>query len=322
MAKRDYYQVLGIQRGADLKAIKSAYRKLARKYHPDVNKEASAARRFQEATEAYDVLSDPGKRRVYDAYGQAGLENAVRPDQKAPPSEGSKLNIEEILGGAGAFAGMSLREILSRLKGKKDTNQANAEKARASSRSKQRGQDVDYHLTLEFEEAARGATRGISIRRQEAGGQSATESLQVKIPAGVDEGARIRVRGKGRPGDGEPGDLFIVIHVSPHKWFRREGNDVYVDLPLGIVDATLGAQVEVPTLEGMVSLKVPPGSASGRKLRLRGRGIVSGNGGGKGDQFVVLQIQPPQSVSEQGAALLRQFARDEQGAGPRRAPWQ
>jgi DnaJ-class molecular chaperone len=322
MAKRDYYQILGLRRGADLKAIKSAYRKLARKYHPDVNKEPSAAKRFHEATEAYDVLSDPAKRRLYDAYGHAGLENPAGPRQQEKPPEGSKLNIEEILGGAGAFAGMSLREILSRLKGKKDAGQANAEKAQASSRDKQRGQDVDYHLTLEFEEAARGATRGISIRRQESDGQSETESLEVRIPPGVDEGARIRVKGKGRPGKGGPGDLFIVIHVSPHKWFRREGNDVYVDLPVGIVDATLGTEAEVPTLEGMVSMKVPPGSASGRKLRLRGRGIPSRNGGAKGDQFVVLQIQPPRKVSEQGAALLRQFARDESEAAPRRAPWQ
>lgn len=319
MAKRDYYDVLGVSRGAPGKAIKSAYRKLARKFHPDVNPDPSAARKFQEATEAYRILCDPKKRRLYDNYGHAGLENPAQWDQPEPQT---KVGIEEILGGAGAFAGMGLREILSKLRGKKkDDGEENARKAQQSSRKNQKGQDVEYPLEISFEEAARGTERTVGIRRQEPGGDARNEKVTFKIPAGIDQGARVRVKGKGRPGASGPGDLFIIIRVLDHKWFRREGSDVYVDLPLNIVQATLGASVEVPTLDGAVEIKIPPGCPSGRKLRLRQRGIVSPKTQQRGDQFVVVQIRPPRELSEQGARLLEQFRDSEQKNLRNEVPW-
>lgn len=321
MAERDYYQVLGISRGAPARAIKSAYRKLARKYHPDVNADPAAAGKFQEATEAYRVLSDPHKRKLYDSYGRAGLENPARWEQPQDPGQ-QKVGLEEILGGAGAFAGMGLREILSKLRGKKDPgDKDNQEKARSSSRKNQRGQDVDYHLEISFEEAAKGASRSVSIRRQQPEGASHTETIRFKIPAGVDEGARVRVRGKGRPGEAGPGDLFVIIHVRAHDWFKRKGSDVLVELPLGIVDATLGTRVEVPTLDGPVEIKIPPGCPSGRKLRLGGRGVVKPGRQERGDQFVVVQIRPPRKLSQEGVRLLEQLRQSDSDALGQKVPW-
>jgi DnaJ-class molecular chaperone len=312
MAKRDYYQVLGVSRDASDQQIKAAYRKAARKYHPDVNKSAEAGARFREATEAYDVLSDKEKRRMYDQYGHAGPSGAAGGGPWGPAGgrQGSGgVSFEEIfggMGGAGGFGGMSLEEILEQLGG---------QARRGARRPPQRGRDAETELTLDFVDAARGVTRSLRLS-----GPSGTQTINVKIPPGVGDGSRVRIRGKGEAGAAGAGDLYIVVHVNPHAYFRREGDDVYVDLPVSIVEATLGARVDVPTIDGMTTVTVPPASSSGRKLRLRGAGIAAA-GGARGDQYVVIKVIVPPSVSEKGRKLLQSFAESEPYDPRRDAGW-
>ncbi|MFW5840124.1 MAG: DnaJ C-terminal domain-containing protein [Planctomycetota bacterium] len=324
MAEQDYYKTLGLQRGADARQIKSAYRRLARKYHPDVNKDPGGARRFQQATEAYDVLSDPHKRKLYDRYGQAGIRSDAGSWSAPAQAEAPKVSFKDIFGGAqSAFAGLGLDELLNKLRRKGGDSEQAKQKAHASRRKKDRGADAEMHVELSLEESIRGTVRPIRIHRQEPDGRSLEESLEVRIPPGVSEAGRVRVKGKGRPGKGEPGDLYIIVHVREHPYFQRQGRDLYVDLPLSLAEATLGASVDVPTLDGLVSMKVPPATASGRKLRLRGRGVPSTNGQPAGDLFVRIQILPPANLSPEARDLLRKFAEKAQAHGTvrRNAPW-
>ncbi len=319
MDKRDYYDVLGVAKNASADHIRSAYRKLARKYHPDVNKAGDAASKFKEATEAYEVLSDSEKRAKYDQFGHAGPGMPFGAGQ-APggartytwtgrPGEGfggpGGVNFEEIFGGGQGFAGMSLDEILESLGG--------AARRGRRGRGRPQPQDVEYEVTLDFMQAVQGAT--LSLRVQGANGQE--ETINVKIPAGVDEGSKVRVRGKGAAG----GDLYLVTHIRTHPYFRREGGDIYVDLPIGITEAALGAKVDVPTLEGMTTLTVPPGSSSGRKLRLREKGIATAGSAARGDQYVVLKVVVPPSVSPKAGELLKEFDRAQPFDPRANVPW-
>jgi DnaJ-class molecular chaperone len=319
MAGRDYYEVLGVRRDATEAQIKSAYRKLARRYHPDVNKAPGAAEKFREATEAYEALWDPQKRGMYDRFGHAG------PAAEAPfggartytwrgrAGQEVPVDFEEIVGGfSGGMAGMSLEEILQALGGGRRGARAQA---------RQPGRDLEYHLTLDFLAAVRGTSTMLRLQRQDASGGPATESIAVKIPAGVREGSRVRVRGKGGEGPGGSGDLYIVTHVRDHPYFRREGNDIYIDVPIGLAEAALGAKVDVPTIDGMTTVTIPPGSPGGRHLRLRGRGVAWPGGKERGDQYVVIRVVPPPRVSARGAELLKEFDTAERFNPRANMPW-
>lgn len=322
---KDYYDVLGIKRDATEAQIKSAYRRLARKYHPDVNKAPDSAEKFREATEAYEVLSDAQKRKMYDTYGHAGPSGfgggggGARPGGPwgysrgpgGPGGPGVEFNFEDIFGGSGGsgFMGMSLDDILNTLRGGRRAGPRPADMHRG-------GADLEHPVTLEFMQAVNGTV--LEVRLDSPGGQA--ETLRVKIPPGVKEGTRIRVRGKGEAGRGGRGDLFIVTHVSEHPYFRREGDDVYVEIPVSLVEAALGAKIDVPTVEGTTTVTIPPGVSSGSKLRLRGQGIAS-PGGSRGDQYVVIKIVAPAKVSEEGARLLREFARSDPYDPRKAAPW-
>jgi len=301
MGKSDYYKVLGVDQTASEKDIKSAYRKLARKLHPDVNKSPDAGEKFREATEAYEVLSDPEKRRMYDQFGHAGPTGYPFGTGRARPRGGGvEFDIGDIFGrGSSGFMGMGLDEILDALRGARRRDR----KPRAV-----RGSDVEYKVTLDFMDVVRGTTA--SLRYLQPGKGGVTETLNVRIPPGLRAGSRVRVREKGAIGPGGPGDLYIIIHVRDHPYFRREGDDIYVDLPISIVESALGARIDVPTVDGMMTLSVPPGTGSGKKLRLRGKGVRR-DGKDPGDQYVVIKVVPPKSVSGRGRELLEQFGRIE-----------
>jgi len=317
MAKQDYYKVLGLARRASDKQIKSAYRRLARKYHPDVNKASDAAEKFREATEAYEVLSDPQKRKTYDQFGHAGLKDQVPGGaggattfRWSPGPGGKGFGVEDLFGRhGGGFMGMSLEEILDALS-RRGRRGGHAARSR-------RGADIETHIELDFLQAARGATISLRLGSDEGDAQTIT----VKIPPGVREGSKVRIRGKGQPGPAAPGDLYIVTHLRPHAYFRREGQDIYVDLPISITEASLGAKVDVPTLDGMMTVTIPPGTGSSQRLRLRGKGIGAPGSDRRGDQYVVVRIVPPKAVSARGQKLLREFQSVENYDARRDVPW-
>jgi len=308
MAKRDYYEVLGVKRSAEADEIRSAYRKLARKYHPDANKAPGAAEKFREATEAYDVLSDAEKRKAYDRYGHAGPRagfGAGYPGagQAGRDGQGAGFDFSEFFGGGrggSGFSGMSLDDILQALGGGARRGR------RREQRQPQRGSDSETHLMLDFLQAVAGTSTRIRISRQAPDGSTRQETIEVKIPPGVKDGSKIRIRGKGGLGDGSPGDLYIIVGVRPHEYFRREGDDIYVSVPISITEAALGAKVDVPTLDGTSTVTVPPGTGCGRKLRLRGKGVRRGQALA-GDLYVVIQIAPPPSLGEREKQLLTQL---------------
>ncbi len=308
MAKRDFYDILGLSRSATDAQVKSAYRKLARKYHPDVNKAADAEDKFKEATEAYEVLSDPKKRQMYDQFGHAGPNVGYGPAGRGGPRvythAGGRgvggFDFADFFGGGGGsgFAGMGLDDILQALGG------AGPRRSRRAP-TPPKGADTQYEIKLDFLQAVSGSSVSLKVHRKDPSGKSRTETINVKIPAGVKEGAKIRVRGKGAEGPGGFGDLYIITHINPHPYFRKEGDDIYVEVPVSIVEATLGAKVDVPTLDGMTSVKIPAGTNSSRKLRLKGKGVK------QGDQYVIIKIVPPEKVSQESQKLLRQFESQE-----------
>ncbi|MCK4601647.1 MAG: DnaJ domain-containing protein [Phycisphaerae bacterium] len=320
MVKRDYYEVLGVGRDATESRIKSAYRKLARKYHPDVNKSPGATGRFKEATEAYEVLCDPQKRGVYDQFGHAGAGDFGR---GAPPGAGKTytwtsagpgapgFDFEGIFGGGEGFVGMSLEEIMAALGGRGPSRGTR----RAAARPR-RPADLEYHLTLEFLPAIRGTTTTLRLNRGEGRG---SETIKVKIPPGIREGAKIRIRGKGAQGPDGRGNLYIITHIREHPYFRRDGNDIYVEVPVSISEAALGAKIDVPTIDGMTTVVIPPGTDSSKRLRLKGKGVAAA--GSRGDQYVVIRIVPPRPVSQREAELLRQLEALEKQDPRTNVPW-
>lgn len=362
MAKRDYYEVLGLSQGASQDEIKKAYRRLARQYHPDVNKDADAEDTFKEINEAYRVLSDEQQRAKYDQHGHAAFENG---------GMGS--------GDFGGFGGFDdIGDIFDMFFG------GGAGGGRSASRPR-RGADLRYDMTIEFEEAAFGAEKTIEVPRTETcphchgnqaepgtpiktcpdcngsgvvrtvqqtpfgqmasnrtcsrcGGEGKTyekpcsechgsglvrkvRSVTVKIPAGIDDGQVVRVAGRGEAGakGGPPGDLQIVVRVKPHKVFRREGNNVICDLPVTIVQAALGDEVDVPTLEGPVNMRIPEGTQSGKTFRLRGKGITDVHGYGRGDQLVNVRLVTPTKLTARQKELLREFAESRGESNPEEA---
>lgn len=298
MADRDLYEVLGVSRTASADEIRKAYRKLARKHHPDVNpNDAKAAERFKEISFANEVLSDEKKRRLYDEFGRAGLEAGFDPEQARAYkrwSEGSRrspyhqsfsseIDLEDLLGGIfGTRA------------------EASSSGFGSAARGPRRGGDVEAEVTIGFLDAVRGGKVPLRI---------GDKTIEVTIPPGTDEGTRIRLSGQGSPGreGGAAGDLYLLLHVRPHPFFRREGDDIHVDVPVTIPELVLGAQIQVPTPDGQASVRVPRHSGNGRRLRLRGKGALR-RGGGHGDLYVTLVATLPE-VAEGEAARLDEIAR-------------
>ena len=349
-AKRDYYEVLGIDRGANADTIKSSYRKLARQLHPDVNPDdPEAEEKFKACSEAYQVLSDPEKRAAYDRYGHAAFQGG------APGAGGNPF--------AGAGFQGDLGDIFGDLFGEMFGGGG-----RRGSRV-QRGHDLRYDLTIEFEEAVFGIEKEISIRRMEAcddcrgtgaangkapttctqcggrgqvrfqqgffsvartcsrcngtgtiisdpcsacrgeGLQPKKHSILVKVPAGVEQDTRIRYQGEGEAGrfGGPAGDLYVILNVKPHKFFERDGDDLHCVMPISFPQAALGTELEIETLEGAATIKIPEGTQSGRQFRLRSKGVPHLNDHGKGDLIVEIRVATPQKLNKHQKELLRQL---------------
>jgi DnaJ-class molecular chaperone len=292
-----------------------------RKFHPDVNKNnKEAEERFKEVQEAYDVLSDEGKRRNYDQFGHAGVGAGGPPGGGGDPFEafrrqqgggsgGGRYTYRP--GGAGSAhetvedfdfsggGGGDFADVFEQLFGSRGRAGATRRPGRATA-APPRGQDIEHPVTLSFEQAVKGTTLPLQINRD-----GRLETIDVKIPPGVKDGSRVRIRGKGQHTNGEPGDLYIVTKVMPHPFFRRDGLDILLDLPLSLYEALLGTKVEVPTLEGPVTLTIPPGTSSGSKLRIKGRGVE--RGGERGDQFVVTKVIVPRELDEEDREAIEKM---------------
>ena len=352
MNKRDYYEILGVSKSADDTEIKSAYRKLAMKYHPDRNPgDKAAEEHFKTAAEAYAVLADPAKRSMYDRFGHAGVTSATGPGGGFDPTIFS--GFEDILGGLGDIFGFGDLLGGGRRRG-----------------GPQRGADLRYDLEISFEESARGAETTVQIPRKEncdtcggsgaAAGSSPTvcsrcrgqgqvrfqqgfftvartcpqcggsgrmiakpcqtcrgaglvtreRKITVKIPAGIATGQQLRLQGEGETGSagGPPGSLFVVVHVREHEFFRRDGLNLFCEIPVNFTTLSLGGEIQVPTLAGTESVKVPEGTETGTTLRLRGKGMPEVNGRNKGDLFATVQVRTPKKLTKEQRHLLEQLA--------------
>lgn len=308
MAK-DPYEVLGVSRKATQEEIKRAYRRLAKKYHPDRNKgDKAAEEKFKEVQAAYEILSDPKKREEYDRFGAGGPTPNFHEWARQPHPGVHGVHFD--FGDFGDLASI-FEQFFQRPGRRTRTRHGPAHTATsdpfAGATAAPRGRDLEHEIMLSFEEAARGGKRQIMLE-SDSGGPA--ERIEVKIPAGVRDGQRIRLRGRGAPGPGGRGDLYLVCRISPHPYFRREGLDLYVDLPLSITEATLGRKVDVPTLNGTASVTVPPGTSSGTKLRLRGRGIRDERTGQVGDLYAVVRIAAPKDLSPKARKLVEELHRE------------
>jgi len=361
MSKRDYYEVLGVEKGASEAELKKAYRRLAMKYHPDRNPDdENAEEKFKEATEAYEVLTDANKRAAYDQYGHAGVD----------PSMG---------GGAGGFGGggANFSDIFGDVFG--DIFGGGGGRGRSSV---QRGSDLRYTLELDLEEAVRGTTVTIrvptlvacetcdgsgakkcttpttcttcgghgQVRMQQGffsvqqtcprchgtgkmitdpckdchgnGRVEKQKNLSVKVPAGVDTGDRIRLAGEGEAGvnGGPAGDLYVVVSVREHKIFQRDGKNLYCEVPISFVDAALGGELEVPTLDGRVKLKIPEGAQTGKLFRLRGKGVTPVRGGSAGDLLCRVVVETPVNLTKRQRELLEELRQTLEAEGSSQSP--
>ena len=326
MAQRDYYEVLGVPKGAPADEIKKAHRRLARKFHPDVAKDdPAAATKFQEVQEAYDVLSDPAKRRRYDQFGHAAanvgaggaagggdpyeqFRRAGRGGVGGGPFGGGGFRVENIdpedleelrngqfgdvfeglFGSAGPFGRRGARP-----------RPAPGEYA-AGARGRPRPADlnVEVPVQIDFEQAAFGTTVSITS-------PGSREKVEAKVPPGVKDGQRVRLKGRGNAAAGVTGDLILVVGVRDHPYFRRDGLNVLLDVPVSLYEAALGGKVEVPTLDGRVTITVPPGSSGGQKLRIRGQGIAKG--AERGDQLCVLKVIVPGDLDDEDRAAIERL---------------
>jgi curved DNA-binding protein len=309
---KDYYATLGVSRDASQEDIQRAYRKLARKYHPDVNKEANAEEKFKEVGEAYEVLKDPEKRAKYDRYGTAW--KAAQQSGGTPPPGYEDIWFD--LGGepGEAFSGFSgfssFFEQLFGAAGRRRGARAGAYGAGPRGGGWQwvvPGEDREARLSLTLEEAARGGQREVSLTDPTTG---QTKTYMVNIPPGILPGKRIRLAGQGAKGAGgaPAGDLYLLVETAPHSRFRLEGRDLHTVLEVTPWEAALGAEVRLPTLERTVSVRVPPGSSSGRKIRLRGRGFPAPRDS-RGDLYAELRIVVPSSLSQRERELYEELSR-------------
>jgi curved DNA-binding protein len=305
MEYKDYYGILGVAREAGAEDIKRAYRKLARKYHPDVNKDPKAETRFKELGEAYEVLKDPAKRAAYDRLG-----TGWQPGQDFHPPPGWDAGFESPGRGPEYGPAMDFSDFFEALFGGAMRGRAGAGRG---SRVQFHAQGEDRHakVLIDLEDAYHGASRAITLQVPEADARGRTSvrerKLEVTFPRGVHAGQVLRLAGQGAPGMGQggAGDLYLEIGFRPHPFYRVEERDVYLDLPLAPWEAALGAKVKVPTPGGMVELTIPAGSATGGRLRLKGRGIP---GSTPGDLYVVLQVVLPPADEEGARAFYRDMA--------------
>jgi curved DNA-binding protein len=311
MKYKDYYETLGVPRGATQDDIKKAYRKLARKYHPDVSKLADAEARFKDINEANEVLKDPEKRTAYDQMGsnwKAGQEFSPPPNWDAGfEFRGGQPGGSPFGGGSfGGGDGFDASDFFESLFGRRGGGAGPRRRADVA------GQDHHAKVLIDLEDAYRGAERSISLRApvEGADGRVAMQerTLDVHIPKGIRPGQHLRLTGQGSPGTGgaKAGDLYLEIEFKPHSLYRVEGSDVYADLPLAPWEASLGATVDVPTPEGTVQLTIPKGSQTGRKLRLKGRGLPGKN---PGDLYAVLAIVLPKADSDAGRIAYEDMAK-------------
>ena len=298
MAKRDYYEVLGVSKSASDDKIKKAYRKLAIKYHPDKNPgDKEAEEKFKEATEAYEVLNDKQKRARYDQFGHAGVGgNAGNPFGGGNPfgQDGNfNFNGQSFRFDFGGGAPGGLDDILGDLFG----FGGGARRRRAM-----RGQDFETQVIVDFKEAVFGTTREISA--PESG-----KKIKVKIPAGIDDGMAVRLAGKGgaAPKDGEPGDLYVRVRVKPDKVLTREGNIILSEAVISMADAALGCELDVETVDGKVTMKVPAGTQSGTPFRLSGHGVPMRADGDRGPHIVTIIVETPKNLSKRQRELLEEF---------------
>ena len=309
VAFRDYYDALGVSRDASPEDIRRAYRKLARENHPDVNKDPGAEDRFKEISEAYEVLRDPEKRQQYDRFGanwKAGQDVSGASGFEGRPRGATGFGGEDGYGdvrvefGGGDFGGGDFSDFFEGLFGGGRARRGGPGMGGFDGFST-RGSDLEAELELSLEEAARGGRRKISL--------GDGRDYEVNIPAGVRHGQRIRLAGEGGrgPGGGPSGDLFLRVRIKPHRRFRLEERDLYVDLPITPWEGVLGAEVEVPTLDGTTRVKVPAGSSTGRKLRLRGQGYP-GPRGGKGDLYATIKIEVPKKPTPEERELFERLA--------------
>jgi curved DNA-binding protein len=286
MKYKDYYKILGVERGAADEEIKKAYRRLARKYHPDVSKEANAKEKFQEVAEAYETLRDKEKRAAYDSLGSHRPGQDFRP----PPDWFDRFGS----GGAEDLRGVDLSDLFESM------GIFGRARGRGAGRGMRfPGEDYEVTVRLGLEEAARGAERELRLDNR---------TIRARIPRGATDGQRLRLAGKGAAGanGGPPGDLYLHIVLEPHALFRPSGHDLEIEIPLAPWEAALGAQIEVPTLDGAVSMKVPPGAKGGQKLRLAGKGLPK-PGGGAGDLYAVLNIVVPAAAGEREKKLYEEL---------------
>ena len=375
-SKRDYYEVLGLQRNATADDIKKAYRNLALKYHPDrvpAEKKKEAEEKFKEVSEAYEVLIDDKKRANYDQYGHAGVEGSFGKNGFQWQDFHHFDDVKDI------FGEFDLGDLFRGFGVNADIFGGEYGGGRGSRRGGQRGHDLEFRMPITFDDAVFGTEKSITIPRyetcQECGGTGAkagskTErcsscggrgqvsgssgffnvirtcpscggqgqviktpcpacggrgrskikrTIKVKIPAGVDTGSRLRIHGEGEAGErgGGHGDLYVVLEVEPHELFERHGSDIFCEVPTSFVTATLGGEVEVPTMEGKIKMKVPAGTQSGKIFRLRGKGIVDVHGYGRGDQLVKVQVEVPTDLTADQKKALKEFGRvTGEDAGP------
>jgi curved DNA-binding protein len=313
MAKKDYYDVLGVKKTATEEEMKKAYRALAMKYHPDRNpgNKKEAEERFKEINEAYAVLSDKDKRRQYDQFGPSGFSQRYSQEDIF---RGFDLNdvlssiFRQARGGGRSRSGGF--EDLFGFRGRQapDFGDIFSEEGYQShGPHTQKGQDINSELNLSFEEAASGTEKKVRLPQN-----GKFEEVTVKVPAGIETGKKLRLAGKGMrgPGGSPPGDLYLKVNVADHPIFKKEGSDIVLDKEIKISEAILGTTIEVPTLEGSKSIKVPPGTQSSSRIRLKGFGLPRLQGGGKGDEYVRILIRYPKNLNDRQKKLIEELKKE------------
>ena len=301
MASKDYYEMLGVSKTASDDELKRAYRKLAMKYHPDRNaNKKEAEERFKELNEAYAVLSDKEKRKQYDTFGKEGFHQRFSQEDIF-----RGFDFDDIF--SSLFGGRARRESRAGGRGGVDFGDIFSRAYQGGGRASQKGEDALYELPITLEEAAFGGEKRISIPKN-----GKVEEINVKIPAGIPSGKKLRVTGKGMEGrsGGLAGDLYLQISIRPHPVFDREGDDITVEKEIGFSEAVLGTTIEVPTLEGTKKVKVPPGTQSHTKMRLKGLGVSHFQGTGKGDEYVKVIVRIPKRVTDKSRKLIEELSKE------------
>lgn len=314
---QDYYEILGVPRGATQDEIQSAYRKLARKYHPDINKEKGAEDKFKQVGEAYEVLGDSKKRKKYDQLGR----NWQMGDDFSPPPGWNSGNVRRGQNGDFGFDGFGegFSDFFESIFGAFGRNRETSGDEQGFGDAftgifSRKGQDLETEITIPLNDAYRGARRNISLKTVVSDGNGRTKTinktLEVNIPTGIVDGTKLRLNGQGGNGSGggQPGDLYLTVHISSHPRFKVKGKSIEVDLPVTPSEAALGAQISVPLVDGTANITLPAGIKNGKKIRVKGKGL-GGRGDARGDLYGVVKIVVPQKLTEKERALYRELAK-------------